>query len=119
MYLADGEEDVFLCLFILVHSLLKVVNLSLQLLPLLTTHRHFIQVRNLSREKERKRRKVEREKRERREREKRERREREERRRKERKRRYIAHDTNTNPGLQVVMFSHLLQLLLCVSEVPD
>ena len=78
MYLADGEEDVFLCLFILVHSLLKVVNLSLQLLPLLTTHCHFIQVRNLSREKERKRRKVEREKRERREREERRRKERRE-----------------------------------------
>ena len=47
MYLADGEEDVFLCLLTLIHSLLEVINLSLQLLPLFTTHCHLIQVRNL------------------------------------------------------------------------
>ena len=47
MYLADCEEDVFLCLLALIHSLLEVINLGLQLLPLFTTHCHFIQVRNL------------------------------------------------------------------------
>lgn len=47
MYLADGEEDVFLCLLTLIHLLFEVINLGLQLLSLLTSHCHLIQVRNL------------------------------------------------------------------------